>query len=91
MTELTGTPNVMTTTISAIGKKTVQFMPKPTSSNSTKLVALIQKLILTVPTTDVQGDKEVVIITNDNEVTLTEDEIGNLFQDSFSEEDLGTE
>ena len=38
-----------------------------------------------------QDDEEVVIVTRDNEVTLTEDEVENLFQDASTEEELGTE
>ena len=66
-------------------------MPKPTSSNCTKTVISIAKLTLTVATTDVQDDEEVFVVTEDNKVTLTENEIQNLFQDISSEEQLGTE
>ena len=33
---------------------------------------------------------KIVIMADDDEATLTEDEIGNLFQDTSSEEELGT-
>ena len=42
-------------------------------------------------TIDVQDDEEIIRITNENEVSLTENEIGNLFQDTSSEEELGNE
>ena len=41
-------------------------------------------------TTDVQDEDECAIISkDDNDVTLTEEEIGNLFQDAYSENDDG--
>ena len=44
------------------------------------------------PTTaaiDVQDDKQVIIVAEDNEVAFTEDEIADLFQDTSSEYELG--
>ena len=35
-----------------------------------------------VPPIDVQDDKEVAIVTEDDDVTLTENEIGNIFQNT---------
>ena len=37
---------------------------------------------------DVQDDKEVVILTEDNKVTVTKDEVGNLVKDTSSEQKL---
>ena len=54
-----------------------------------KVVLSVQKAALTVTYIDVQDD-EVVKVTEDDEVTLTGDEIGNFLQDAFSEEELGT-
>ena len=79
------TPKTVTPKTSTIGKKTVLFAPKTTPSTSIKTVTPVQKLTPTVATTDVQ-DYDVVIMTEDNEVTLMEDEIGNLFQDTYSQE-----
>ena len=45
----------------------------------------------TVATIDVQDDEEVAIVAEDNEVTLKEDEIGNLFKDTSPEDALGNE
>ena len=39
-------------------------------------------------TINVQDDEEAFTMTEDNEVTLTEDEIGNLLQATSSEEEL---
>ena len=46
------------------------------------------KMTPTGTTIDVQDDKEVDIVARDDEVALTEDEIGNLFQDTSSEDKL---
>ena len=51
----------------------------------------VQKLTPTVTAIDVQDDEEVVIVAEDYEVTLTEDEIGNLFQDTSPNDKLGNE
>ena len=83
------TPQSVTTKVSAIGKKMVQFVPKTTNSSSMKAVISAWKPTPTVATTDVLNYEEVVIVTEDDEVTLTEDEIGNPFQDTSSEEELG--
>ena len=50
----------------------------------------LQELTPTVTTTNVQDD-EVDIVTEYNEVTLTEDENVNLFQDTSSEEEMSNE
>ena len=49
----------------------------------------VQKLTHTVPATDVQDNEEVVIVAEDDEVTSTENEIGNLVLDTSSEDELG--
>ena len=81
-TKLTVTPKsvTLTTKTSAIDNETVQFMPKPANRSFMKAVTLTQKLSTTVAAIDVQDDEEVVIVTEDDQLTLTEDEIGNLFQ-----------
>ena len=53
------TPKTVTTKTPAIGKKTVQFLPKPSNSSSTKADISIQKPTATVATIDVQDDIEV--------------------------------
>ena len=40
---------------------------------------------------DVQDNEEVVTVTEDDDVILTDDEIGNLFQDTSSEEEMSNE
>ena len=55
-----------------------------------KTVTMIQKPTDIVTSIDVQYDEEIVVMTNGNEVTLNEDDIANLFQDTFSEEEQGT-
>ena len=67
----------------------IWFAPKITNSSPTKMIILIWKLIPTITVVDVQYDEEVVMEAEDNEVTLTEDEIGNPFQDTSSENELG--
>ena len=54
-----------------------------------KVVTSLQKLTPTVAAIGVQDDREVVIVTQDDEVTLTEDEIEIFFQDTSPEEELG--
>ena len=49
------------------------------------------KLSPPVTAIDFQDDKEVVIVTEDNEMALTEDEVRNVFQDTSFEEELGNE
>ena len=49
-------------------------MSKPTSCTHTKTLTLIQR-----PTATVQDDKEIVVVNDDSDVTLTEDEAGNIF------------
>ena len=85
------TPKAVATKSSSIGKKTLWFMTKIIPNRSTNTVTPVQKLAPTVATINVQDDKEVVIVTEDNEVTFTKDEIGNLFQCTSSEEELGNE
>ena len=68
----------------AISKMTVHFTPKTTSSSPIKKVTPVQKLTPTLATINVQDHKEVVIVTEDDDIILTEDEIGNLFQDTSS-------
>ena len=41
-------------------------------------------------TINVQDNEEMAILADDSELTLTEDEIGNFFQDTSSEEKLET-
>ena len=60
-------------------------------SSLVKPAILVQKLTPAVTTIDVQDDKEVAIVVDDNEVDLTEDEIWNIFQDTSSEAELGNE
>ena len=48
-------------------------------------------MTFTVATLNVQDEEELVRVTEHNEVTLTEDEIGNYFQDTSSKEEFGTE
>ena len=50
-----------------------------------------RQLHLYVVTIDIQDDKCVVVSTDENEVVFTEDEIGNLFQDTSSEEEIDDE
>ena len=78
VTKLTTTPKTVTTKASAIGKKTAQLAPKTTASNPVKTVTPLWKPTPTVTGIDTQHDKEVVIVAEGNEVTLTEDKIGNL-------------
>ena len=65
----------MITKTSAICKKTISFVPKTTNSNSIKTVTSLQKLTCTIATTSVWDDEEVVIMTKDDKVSLTQDEI----------------
>ena len=51
-----------------------------------KAVTSIQKQTPTLNTIDVQDNEKAVIVTEDDEVTLTVNGIGNLFQDTSSEE-----
>ena len=48
------------------------------------------KTTLMVATIDVQDEDELAISVDNDEVTLSEDEIGNIFPDSSSEEQLET-
>ena len=66
-------------------------MPKFTSGSPTKTVTSIRKITPTLTTIDVQYDHEAVVVTGSNEFALTVDEIGNLFQVTSTEEELGTE
>ena len=66
-------------------------MPKPTNSSSRKAVGSIWKPTPSVATIDVQDDEEVVMVNEDNEVPLIQNEIGTLFQDNSSEEELSDE
>ena len=75
----------MTIKTSAIGKKTVRFTHKTTFISSIKRVTPAQKPTPIVATTVIQDDVEVVIPTEDDEITLTGDEIGNVFQDTSPE------
>ena len=59
----------MSITISANGKKTVQFVHKTIDSTSIKIVTSLLKLTPNVATIDVQDDLEVVIVTEDDEIT----------------------
>ena len=52
---------------------------------------LIQKQAPATTVIDVQNAAEVVIVMEDNKITLTEDEIVDLFQDTSSENELGNE
>ena len=54
-------------------------------------VTSTQKPTPTMATIDDQNNEEVVTVTEDNEVILTEDKIGNLFKDTSSEEELSNE
>ena len=79
-TKLTVTPKSETTKTSVNGKKTASFIPKITNSMSMKTVTSTQKQMLTVATIYVQRDEEVVIRTEDDKVTLTDDKIGIFFK-----------
>ena len=50
-----------------------------------------QKTIPIIATIDAQDKDEIAISADDDEVTLPENEIQNLFQDTFSEEKLETQ
>ena len=52
---------------------------------------LLQNLTLPIVAADVQDDKYVAILTEDDEIALTEDEIWNLFQDTSSKDEFGNE
>ena len=77
-TKWTISPKTVTTNMTVIGKKPVQFVPKTTNSSSTKAMRSIQNLTHTVATVDVKDDEEIVIVSENDEVILTEDEIGNI-------------
>ena len=84
-------PKVVTTKTSATGKKTGLFAPKTTPSSPVKTVTPVQKSTPIVATTDVQNGEEVIIVTEDDEVTLTKDYSGNLFQDTYCENELSND
>ena len=67
----------------------MQFAPKTTTSSLAKTVTPVLKLTFTVTIIDVQDGEEVVTVDEDDEVALTEDKNGNLFQDISSEDELG--
>ena len=50
-----------------VGKKTVHFTSKPTNSNPIKAEMLIQKLTPIVAITNVQDNKEIVAVANDDD------------------------
>ena len=60
-------------------------MTKPivSSPTTTKAVASVWKPNPIIATTDVQDDECAHISADDNEVTLSEEEIGNLFYDTL--------
>ena len=69
-------------------------MSKLTASNltTTRVVASVWKPTPIVATVDVQDDYECVVISTHNyEVTMTEDEIGNLFQETSQEDEIDDE
>ena len=74
----------------SVGKKTAQFTAKPIISNPTKTVTSVWKTTPILSNIDVQDKDDIAISTDDDEVILTEDEIGNLFQDTFSSEEAET-
>ena len=73
-----------------IGKKTIQFVTKSTSKPPANTLAVkmstsVRKPTPVVETTNVQDKNEHVIISTDNcDIMLTEEEIDNLSQDTFS-------
>ena len=56
--------------------------------NPTQTITSVCKPNLSIAVIDVQDDEEVVIVVEDNEV---EDEIGNLFRETSSQDDLQNE
>ena len=74
-----------------------QFATKPAIGSvvsnpaNTKTVTSIQKPNPMVAAIGIQDDECVVISIYKNEATLPEDKIGNLFQDTFSKEELDDE
>ena len=56
-----------------------------------KNLPLYNSLPMCCTTTDVQDDEYVVISADKNEATLNEIEIGNLFQNTSSDEEFGKE
>ena len=84
VTKLTMTPKAVTAKTSTFSKKAVQFPSKTTITSSLKTMTPVRKLTSTVATIDVQDDEEVVTVTLDDKLTLTDNEIGNLFQDTSS-------
>ena len=55
------------------------------------VVTSIQKPAAVGATIDVQDGEEIVVITADDELTLNDEGIGNLFEDTSPEEVLGTQ
>ena len=87
-TKLTVTPKTVTGLLLLLKRHSNSHLKLP-------LVALytltpVEKPMPNVTTINVLDDEEVVIVTEDDGVTLIEDEFGNLFQDTF-EDELGTE
>ena len=81
---------VDTPMIPAIGKETVKFVQKYTKSSSTKTMTSYKTEIYCGYYLCWRGQRS-SLVTEHNEVTLNKDEIGNFFQDTSSEEELGTE
>ena len=82
------THGVVPTKTQPIGKKTVQFNTKPITYNSMKTVTSIQKPTPLVATINAQDKDEIPISADDDEVTLTENDIRNHFQDTSTGEDI---
>ena len=72
-------PNLVQTKTLPLGKNMVKFTTQPTSTYPTKTVTSVCKPTPTLGTIDVQDKGEIAVLADDDETTLTEDEIGNLF------------
>ena len=66
VTKLTMMPKAVTTKTSTIGKKAVLFAPKTTSYSPIKRVTPVQKLTLTAAGINIQDDKDVAIVAEDD-------------------------
>ena len=74
-------PKTFSTKANSLGKKLVCFITKH-----------VTNLLPVIATIDIQDDHEYAVISADGkEVTLTEDGICHLFQDTSSEDEIGDE
>ena len=65
----------------------MQFITKLTNDNCAKRLTWIQKPTPAVAVIDILDEEERGILVDDNEIILAEEEIGNLFQGTSSEEE----